>query len=268
MLKKIKILLSLALLLMLINFNPLPTQASSTAIIDNYITVNSVTKNDNGTISVNYTMKKDFQTKLPSNVKQSLKISASMDAAYNSKPVSKDVNPKAGTYSLSLPKPSPNNLGTQVVSIEWGSQGQSQNKRLGVVYNVPDTSMKRSKPHKVTAVEAAGGYLAMTALPYAAVNFVFKGSSATVTHVAKKGVGIIGSLVGFNLAVGTFNQMPALTTGQVYYTERTIKTDGKIYTKLLIFANEATYKEFEKSKYTKDNLAIYNPGILVTPLKF
>ena len=195
----------------------------STAIIDNYIKVNSTKKNDDGTISTNYTMKKDFQTKLPANVQQSLKISASMDAAYKTKPVSKDVNSKAGSYNLTLPKPSPNYLGTQVLSIEWGSQGQSQSKRLGVVYNVPDTSLKRSEPHIVSKTEAAAGYIVMTALPYATIKFLFKGSSATVTHIAQKGVGIAASLVGFNLAVGTFEQMPALATGQVYYAERTIK---------------------------------------------
>ena len=252
--KYIKIILVSLLLFSTVTLVPNRTEAS--ALIDAYIKVNKVTKNSNGTISVNYTMKKDFKTSLGYNLYQSLKLSYSMNSAYNLTPVSKSVNSKKGTYTLVLPAPKPNYLGTQQVYIKWGSQGRTESKRVGTVYNVPDTSIKRDN-YTVTKADATGGFLVMTALPYATLKLVFKGSSATVQHVAKKGVGIASGVVGFNLAVGVFKQMPTLTTGQVYYTERQIKTDGYVYTKLLIFANKATYDEFKNSGYTKTKLAIY-----------
>ena len=258
--KKLTILLSLILFFTFtFGFSTNSTMAASNSLIDNYVKVNSVTKNSNGTISVKYTLKKDFKTKLPYNVSQRLGFTYTMHQSLKINSVFVPVKSKKGTYTAVLPKPSPNYLGSQQVSVTWGSGGHTANKSVATVYNVPSSmqGLKRSN-RVVTKTEAAGGKIVMDYVPGLTTMLIFKGKSATIKTVAQKGVGIATALVGFNLATGYFKQMPALSAGQVYYRESKINTNGKVYHRLLIFANKATFIEFKNSSYKKSKLAIYD----------
>lgn len=240
-------------------------EASSTILIDNYIKVNSVSKNPDGKIYINYTLKKDFKTNLGYNVKQSLGFTYTMHSALKISSVFVPVKSKKGTYTATLSTPSPNLLGTQSVYAKWGSSGQSVSKRIGTVYNVPSSYRGLKKSSRVvTKTEAIGGKVVMDYLPGITIMILVKGKSATIQSVAKKATGIATGLIGFNLATGYFKQMPALTAGQVYYRESEVKTNGQVVHRLLIFANTATYNEFKNSGYKKSNLAIYNTSTTTT----
>ncbi|MFF3101915.1 hypothetical protein [Viridibacillus arvi] len=264
--KKLKIFLSLLLILSLISVVGVnSTEASSTILIDNYIKVNSISKKADGKIYINYTLKKDFKTNLGYNVKQSLGFTYKMHSAIKIGSVFVPVNSKKGTYTAILSVPSPNYLGTQSVYAKWGASGQSVLKKIGTVYNVPSSvrGLKRSS-HDVTKAEAVGGKIVMDYLPGLTVMIILKGKSATIQTLAKKGTAIATGLIGFNLATGYFKQMPSLSAGQVYYRESAIKTNGEVYHRLLIFANKATYNEFKNSGYKKSVLAIYSTSSIST----
>jgi len=234
----LKVFLSLLLILSLISGISTNSAKASTGIIDNYIKVKSISKKSNGKINIKYTLKNNFKTNLGFNVTQSLGFTQSMHSSLQIKYNFVPVKSKKGTYIAILSAPSPDFLGSQVVYAKWSSV--------------------------ITKSEAIAGKITMDYLPGIAITILVKGNSATIKSIAKKATGIASGLVGFNLATGYFKQMPAPSAGQVYYRESQIKTNGKIYHRLLIFANNATYKEFKISKYKKSKLAIYDNSTTTT----
>lgn len=234
-----------------------PTTAG-TGVIDSYVKVNSVTKKKNGKISIKYTMKQDFKTKILS-VNQSLSIGYDRNNIYKLPGVFKSVNPKKGKHTMTLSKPSPDLLGWQRIKVSYGAQGYGEEKSIKSVYNIPKKLRGVKRTYQtITRTQAAGDKLVTDVLPDIAIVLLFKGGSVTAKNVVRKGTSIASTLVGYNLATGIFKQMPALTAGNVVYYETEFKTNGKIRNRIMIFANKETYKVFVKSKYKKSKLAIYD----------
>lgn len=255
-LKLIKLSLVFCLLLTVIPFNSAANAASE--IVDNYIQIDSVTRNSTGTITVKYTMKKDFKTDLGNNVGQSLNVQYTMNSAYKLAPVKVHVNTTKGSHTLTLPKPSPNYIGAQAVSVIWGSQGQTQTKSIKTVYNVP-TGTKTSV-HTVTAVEAAGGVFVTDVLPALALTIILKGSSSSIKAIGAKAAGGFSTILGLNYAMGTINMMPTPVKDQVVVSNLSYSTSGNINYSIYV------YKSY--TAYVNKETPLYSSGQRSMPLKY
>lgn len=170
--KKLKILLSALLLAVVVIFpNSYNSAHASTAKIDEYLSVNSVSKKTDNTISINYTIKKNFAPG-SGTLSQSLSLGYEWPAEYrlgSGSNYSKIVNYSKGTYTMTIPAPASNIIGTQKVVAKYVAYSYSETKHVQSVKNVPpDVTVKF---HTVTKAEAAGNFIVGVTIPGAIITF-------------------------------------------------------------------------------------------------
>lgn len=225
-------------------FNSDKTEAAS-AIIDSYVKVNSVTKQSNGMIAINYTMKKDFNTSLGNNVYQSLNFVISMNSGFNVAPTTNPVNTKKGTYTLTMAAPSGNYVGAQIVEIKWGSGGQTASDRLNTFYKVPYTDWK-SSGRTITKTEAVGSFIVGDILPGIAVTINPQSKALWATGKLISGW---SALVGVKVAAGTMPGVPAAIAGQYWHQDMRYDNDGNIHVRTRVYVNETAKNKNEQTLY-------------------
>jgi len=228
---------------MIKKINSNKTEARS--IIDSYVKVNSVTKQSNSMIAINYTMKQDFNTSLGNNVKQSLNFEISMNSAFKLKPTTTHVNTKKGTYTLYMSPPSGNYVGAQIVELKWGSGGQTSSKSLNTFYKVPYTNWKTSG-RTITKTEAVGGVIVTDLLPGIAVSI--NPESKALYAVGKLFAGW-SALVGVKIAAGTMPSVPQAIAGQYWLQDMRYDEDGYIHVRTRVYVNETAKNKNEQTLY-------------------
>lgn len=220
---------------------PNKVSADSNPAIDQYISVKSVKKNKNGSITIKYKVKKGFS---PGHSLTSVNISAgySWPAKYrigSQHNYYKAIKNKKGTYSTTIPKPKLKVIGTQQVQLKLWSDRYATSKYLKNVFNYP--SGITTKRFKITKSSAIAEYIGVTGIGY--VIKLYPGgrittAAATGWMMAYTGTGL-GVIKGFPpKAAGQYYQV------KTYYNSKGLNVQTKIWS--------------SKKSYTKKETPIYN----------
>ncbi|WP_332695560.1 hypothetical protein [Halalkalibacter lacteus] len=212
---------------------------ASTAVIDSYISVNSVTKNaTNQTISVKYTVKKTIPSAIGLCIGYEWPSTYRLSSSYN---YCKAVNKTAGSYTMSIPKPSINIIGSQNVVVKL-SGGYSEKKNVKSVFNYPTT--KVVKPHTVTKADALAEYFVVGGIGVG-VKFMKNNALGFVTKTAYAGYTTYYGLKG----IGVISGFPPAAVGQYYIVETWYNSNG-LNVKNTIWASKAAYDSKHQPIYT------------------
>ncbi|MFS0781804.1 hypothetical protein [Bacillus sp. 1P06AnD] len=117
------------------------TYAESNPVIDQYISVISVTKNKDLSITAKYKIKKNFkpgssQTAVNISIGYSWPTTYRLNNSYNAY---KAVKSTKGTYTVTIPKPKISLIGTQLIKVNLSAGRYSSSKHIKSVFNYPST---------------------------------------------------------------------------------------------------------------------------------
>ncbi|MGM9978567.1 MAG: hypothetical protein ACI33J_07185 [Clostridium sp.] len=220
-------------------FNPNSKASAASAVIDANISVISVTKNaSNGTITVKYKVKSASAASKGICIGYEWPSNYRLSASHN---YCKRVASKVGTHTMTIPKPSINIIGTQLVVAKISGR-YNEKKNLKSVFNHPTT--KVTKYHTVTKSEALADHLVVGGIGVGvkymkknAIGFITKAAYAGyTTHYGLKGIGVVS---GF----------PVKSAGQYYKVETWYSSKG-LNVKTTIWASKAAFNSKHKPSYT------------------
>lgn len=214
-----KILIKLLVFLLVFTSFSLSTPTSkveaSSAVIDSYITVNSVTKNSSGTITVRYSVKKAIPTAVNICIGYNWPSSYRLSASNNyCSATSKSV----GSYIKTIPKPTINIIGTQNVVAKITGR-YLETKSLGSVFNYPSTRSKVN--HTVTTADAVAEYMIVGGLGVG-LKYMKNNSIGILTKAAYLG---FTTYYGFT-GIGVISGFPPRVKGQYYEVETWYNSNG------------------------------------------
>ncbi|MGE6716683.1 hypothetical protein ACQKGD_04785 [Peribacillus frigoritolerans] len=240
MLKKfIFITLSFFLILGCIFQNPKNSESASTAKINEYISIKSVTRNSNGTITVKYDMKKKFNPGSGA-LAQRILIGYEWPSKYRGKlkNYTKTVSYSKGTNkTLSIPKPSAH-VGKLNVKVYFKSSRYNESKSIKTIFHAPYD--KKVKYHTVTSTEATGRWIAFYAAPAIFLEF-----HPTTKKIKWAGRAYLSWSLwdGFAGANNLSTGFPKPVKGQYYKITTYYTSNGRINTNVLVWKNKTSFNK-------------------------
>ncbi|EST55754.1 hypothetical protein T458_05335 [Brevibacillus panacihumi W25] len=241
--------LTLLTLAILVTGPPTPAKAS-TAVIDSYIKVNSVSRFSDGSMILNYTLLKEFKNDLGNNVYQWMSLETYMAGNPNIF-IQWGTPNKPGTYSrLFEPLASWSGegryIGTQVLKIGYGTTSYGETKTVGRYFNAPPPSETTVSYHELTREEAVAGWAWQFIVPGILVKLNPTSRLIQIAASASAGWSLIS---GFTGSAGYSTGLPQPVAGH-YYKHTGWFDDFKFYTKVEVWYSKAAFDHGDLPIYT------------------
>ncbi|PFP33172.1 hypothetical protein COK03_26725 [Priestia megaterium] len=231
---KLKKIFSLVILFMLAVsfFIPTTKTEASSAVIDQNLKITSVKRNSDGSIKVNYTVKKKAIDGL--SIGYEWPSQYRMSSSYN---YYKGINKNKGEHSLTLPKPKLNLIGRQLVEIKLNGR-YTEKKNYTYVFNRPSTV--KYKTHKVTKAEAAASFTISDVVPGIALTYLPQ------TKVIKAAGGAYASwntYSGYKSSMNMSKSFPKPVAGHYYKIKEYYSANAKFNVYTEVYTSYESYKK-------------------------
>lgn len=233
--------LTLVLILSAFSFSSTTNKAEASTYVDPHVDVLSVTKNSTGTISIKYTVKKVRPSAVNVCLGYNWPSTYRLSSTYN---YCKSTVNKKGTYTMTIPKPSINIIGSQnvVAKVIGGGGRYTSTKNLKTVFNHPTTG--KTTYRTISKADAVAEY------------FVIAGMGVGVKYMKKNAIGFVtgaaysGWTTHYGLkSIGVINGFPPRVAGQ-YYKVETYYSQKGLHVKTTIWASKAAFDSKHKAIYT------------------
>lgn len=216
-------------------------------VVGSFVKVNSVNRNSDGTVKVNYTVLKSIDSRAGG-----ISIGYEWDSKYRQSDSQKvTTKNKKGTYSLTVPKPKVNIIGRENIYLYLS--GRYPDKKFAKsVFNAPTT--KKVTYHTVTKKEAAASYIICDVGADVVITFATPGGKVTkaVVVVVWEGYKKIADLRSVTSSTTGF---PKPYAGH-YYKETTWYENFKLRTNIKVWTNKESYTKGVKPIF--DGTTNYN----------
>ncbi|MED3909498.1 hypothetical protein P4597_09850 [Peribacillus simplex] len=237
---KLKGIFRLVFIFMLVVSILMPTTnaEASTAVIDQNLKITSVKRNSDGSIKVNYTVKKKAIAGL--SIGYEWPTHYRVSSSYNSY---KGINKSKGNHSLTLPKPKINLIGRQLVKIKLSGR-YTEKKSYTYVFNRPSTV--KYKTHKITKAEAAASFTINDVVPGLALTYL---PQTKVIKVAGGAYSSWNTYNGYKSSMNMSKSFPKPVAGHYYKIKEYYSSNAKFNVYTEVYTSYESYKKGVKPIY-------------------